>query len=694
MDASAASRFFSLVALVVACGAMLSGGSRARGAPIPIEALARFEAVTSVNLSPDGKHVVGLVAAPGQKWPVISIWKADALEQTPVWIPSENMRPVLVDFIGNDRIWFVTEQEINRRGIKTFTRKLYFTDLEGSRFDEPLRRGGATNDAVRNAEATGITVSIFNDELRDPKVVLLERADIDQGGVQQIYQGGVQQIYRFNVETGATELIGEGGEKSFFSSAGVNLDTGELLLQERIENIDGDFWLRRYLRKDARSPWEYHPELSYAIKNRRTITPVGFDTDPNKLLVVTNRNSNFTEVLSYDVAAKRFDAGPLFRNDRYDLIGVVFDRDPGTRASLGPIGVRVAGPALETVFADDYWSGIHRVLKRQFPGQFVEFIARQRQNQRALIRVESDAQPPVWYLVKLGDRLELAQIGGERPWIDPKSLGPTRWVSYQARDGLEIPAILTTPPGWTAEKGPIPAVVHPHGGPWARDYMGWDSSGWTQFLATRGYAVLRPQYRGSEGLGLKLWLAGDQNWGLKMQDDKDDGARWLVEQGIADPRKIAIFGYSYGGFAAIAASVRPGGPYVCALAGAGVASLSMLSNYWGENRIGKEVQASTVTGMDPLKNVDKADIPILLYHGDRDRQADTEHSRLFYAAMKRASKDVEYVEIRDMWHTLPWRPEWHRQTLKLIEDYLAGPKCFGGPGKNVPPASTQTAAAH
>lgn len=686
MDARAAGGFARPFGWIVTLLVLPLVAARASGAPIPIEALARFESVTSVNLSPDGKHVVGLFAAPGQRWPVISIWKADALEQPPVWIPSENMRPVLVDFIGNDRIWFVTEQEINRRGTKTFTRKLYFTDLKGSRFDEPLKRGGATNDAVRNAEATGITVTIFNDELRDPNVVLLERSDIDQGGVQQ--------IYRFNVVTGASELVGEGGEKSFFMSAGVNLDTGELLLQQRIENIDGDFWLRRYLRRDAKSPWEYHPELSYAIKNRRTIEPVGFDADPNKLLVVTNRNSNFTEVLGYDIAAKRFDPEPLYRNARFDLVGVVLGRDPVTRANLGPIGVRVAGPALETVFADDYWSGIQRTLKRQFPGQVVEFVARQRQNQRALIRVESDAQPPVWYLVKLGEKLELAQIGGERPWIDPKTLGPTRWVTYRARDGLEIPAILTTPPGWTPEKGPVPAVIHPHGGPWARDYMGWDGSGWTQFLATRGYAVLRPQYRGSEGLGLKLWLEGDQNWGLKMQDDKDDGARWLVEQGIADPRRIAIFGYSYGGFAAIAASVRPDGPYVCALAGAGVSSLALLSNYWGQDRIGKEVQAWTVTGMDPLKNVDKADIPILLYHGDRDRQADTEHSRLFYAAMKRAGKDVEYVEIKDMWHTLPWRPEWHRQTLRLIEDYLAGPKCFGGPGRSASTPPTQTAAAY
>jgi dipeptidyl aminopeptidase/acylaminoacyl peptidase len=262
--------------------------------------------------------------------------------------------------------------------------------------------------------------------------------------------------------------------------------------------------------------------------------------------------------------------------------------------------------------------------------------------------------------------------------MDPATFGDTTFVRYQARDGLSIPAFLTLPRGYDRTRhGRIPLVVLPHGGPWARDYLGWDSSGWPQFLATRGYAVLQPQYRGSDGWGMAHWYAGDQEWGQKMSDDNDDGAQWLVQEGIADPARMAIFGYSYGGFAAAAASVRQNGPYRCAIAGAPVTDLQRLANAWGSNRIQRELQGWTVTGMNPIANVSNHAIPILVYHGEHDRQADTIHSRQFYQAFRRAGGTIEYHEIDSMWHQLPWWPEWHRESLGLIERWLAGPNCFG-----------------
>src|SRR5690606_14515836 len=120
------------------------------------------------------------------------------------------------------------------------------------------------------------------------------------------------------------------------------------------------------------------------------------------------------------------------------------------------------------------------------------------------------------------DRQQVKPIGQQRPEINPDSIGDQRWVTYTARDGLRIPAILDLPAGWKEGDPPLPAIINPHGGPWARDFAGWDQvGGWVPFLTSRGYAVLRPQYRGSAGLGRELWLAGDAEWGQKMQDDKD-----------------------------------------------------------------------------------------------------------------------------------------------------------------------------
>ena len=190
------------------------------------------------------------------------------------------------------------------------------------------------------------------------------------------------------------------------------------------------------------------------------------------------------------------------------------------------------------------------------------------------------------------------------------------------------------------------------------------------FLTSRGYAVLRPNYRGSAGLGRTLWLAGDAEWGQKMQDDKDDGAAWLVEQGIAAKDRIAIFGYSYGGFAAAAAVVRPNGPYQCAISGAPVTDLTKLGRSWSENRLQRILQGRTVTGMDPMKNTGKASIPLLTYVGDRDVRTPAFHAKSFYDAVK-GKVPARFELIPDMPHSMPWYPRHQTVTLGLIEDFLA-----------------------
>lgn len=207
--------------------------------------------------------------------------------------------------------------------------------------------------------------------------------------------------------------------------------------------------------------------------------------------------------------------------------------------------------------------------------------------------------------------------------------------------------------------------------------MDFDGSMWVPLLASRCKAVLRPQFRGSEGWGRKLWMAGDAEWGQKMQDDKDDGAKWLIEQGIAKPGHIAMFGFSYGGYSAFTASVRPNGLYKCAIAGAGVSDIKRIWARFFTNPFFRQAQAPTVEGLSPLDKAAEMQIPLMVYHGDRDQTVPLEQSIWFVNKAKQAGKPVVYHEIADYGHGPAWTRATMAEQLRLIDDYLAQ-ECGGG----------------
>src|SRR5262249_16760101 len=155
--------------------------------------------------------------------------------------------------------------------------------------------------------------------------------------------------------------------------------------------------------------------------------------------------------------------------------------------------------------------------------------------------------------------------------------------------------------------------------PWGRDELDWDFSGWTQYFAARGYAVIQPQFRGSEGWGQKLWRAGDAEWGQKMQDDDVDAAKWMIAQGIAPPNGIPLPGYSYGGYTGFVAGIKPEGVFQCSIAGAGVAEIDDFRGETNQSQFEREFQRPTIAGFDPMAHAAEVSVPMLIYHGTRDR---------------------------------------------------------------------------
>jgi dipeptidyl aminopeptidase/acylaminoacyl peptidase len=444
---------------------------------------------------------------------------------------------------------------------------------------------------------------------------------------------------------------------------------GKVRTKQKIDpKGNAEYNAETYILDPATGKFELEAPLTVDFKTRNTMDVVGYDEESGEYYVITDKFTDHAAVHMYDARTDTLDPEAVFAHKDFDAVGVVLGRHKSNFGKL--LGFTYDGGEREVFWVDPEMKSIYDGLAKlsNFKGQFITLIDWTDDKNKVLFVTDGPRHAPVYYM--LINKTKLLAVGGSRPWIKPETLGDRQLVYYEARDGLKVPAFLTMPPGWKKGDAPPPAVVHPHGGPWARDYQGWDATGWTQFLATRGIAVLQPQYRGSAGWGHSLWLAGDAEWGQKMQDDKDDGARWMVKEGYAAEGRIAIFGYSYGGYAAFAASVRPGGPFKCAIAGAGVANLTRIGNNWSENRQQRAYQGRTVKGMDPQQNASKLAMPILIYHGDRDVRVPLFHATDFYNSVKSTGK-AKLLVLKDMGHQLDkWTPGNARESLSAIEDFL------------------------
>lgn len=648
-------------------------GTAVHAEPIPIESIARQPSISSVSMSLDGKHLAAIVPAPGSDYrdTALATWDLDNLDKGAVITPSgDRMKFIRASALKAGKVLVVGRQEMtaalggcgegNDLGAEaTFIFKTYLTDAKHSDFEEAFESGdrmlGASQTTKRCAELN-TTAGLVNLLPLDPRNVIIQRTDI---------LTFTSNFYEYDLTTGKIDLRFRGSPDA--SPGLFHPRTGKLLTRNALESKGGsDYEQKIEIRDPDTGDFEVHEALTTRITDRIQMRIVGIDEDTGKYYVLTDKFSDLVQAWVYDPENRKFDQEPLLAHPKFSIASLGFSTRPKNFNEI--VSFTVAGPVPETTYVEAEMRSIHEGLKNIYPDQNVTITDYNDDLSRVLFQTVSNKNPVGYHL--LYDKQRVETIGNQRPWIDSDELGEQRWITYEARDGMEIPALLDLPAGWDKEEdGPLPLVVNPHGGPWSRDFGGWDASGWVPFLTSRGFAVLRPQYRGSQGLGRELWVAGDAQWGLKMQDDKDDGARWAVEQDIADPDRLVIFGYSYGGFAAAAAAVRPDTPFRCAISGAPVTDLSRLGTRWSQNRIQRILQGDTVRGMDPMDNADKAHIPILLYVGSRDVRTPDWHAKDFYGAVKDAVP-ARLEIIDDMPHQLPWYYRHHEETLTLIEDFL------------------------
>lgn len=662
-----------LTAFLFGCsGAIIAAGPIAAD-PIAIEDLARLPAIANVTVTTDGNTMFALVgpsAGDDKDRAVVASWDLNDLTKPPIIAAPDDdgSEFVFIQALKNGYVLTAVRKPYTGSlggcsegkttgSTRTWVVKTLITDTRFKKFEEPFIDIGSMRGRSRNLEiclrmeARG---SVASRMAGDPDRVLISRLNArsfeSELGLLDLTSGAVEVVYQNTPDR---------------SAAYSDPWDGEVMAGSEFAEKDGTFVQEISLKSEKGGSFEKQDALRIDLVERRELVVIHWDDKAGLYYINTNKLSDKKQVYTFDPKTQKLSEQPVFSHPDFDAAGVITSTVPSEFGKI--LGFNYEADTTRTVWVDAELGGIVLGLEQAFPGQEIDVIHASDDRNRIVFSASS-VQHPARYFV-FDDKTKLQAIGAERPWIDPADIGAMDLVYYAARDGRKTPALLTHAAGWKEGDPAGKAIVLPHGGPWARDYAGWDASGWIPFLSSRGFAVLQPQYRGSTNWGLDQWRAGDGEFGYKAQDDLEDSAAWLVSTGIAAADKIAIFGYSYGGYAAMAATARPDSPFQCAIAGAGYAESAKILVDVDRSRFGRAAFASALAGRDVIKDVSQASIPVLVFHGDRDVRVPLTFGRAFYNAVKKHTK-ATFLTIPDQPHSLPWTPDQQRMSLGAIERFL------------------------
>lgn len=440
--------------------------------------------------------------------------------------------------------------------------------------------------------------------------------------------------YLINIETGEQTLLFNNKENY---DSWVTDNTGTIRLASKTNGTNVT-WHYRNTDKDV-----FSPLITTSFREQFSIG--SFDKDNKNIYALTNIGRDKVVLVEYDPVNHK-QVKELYNNKDYDLESITYDRKKKVLVSVTWIGEK-----REHHFFDIEWRDIYKSLEKKFSGYITEVISYNDARTKAIIWIENDRLPVRYFLYdfKTGNCKEAAV---PFPWIDEMQMARVKPVMYKSRDGMDIHGYLTLPVGVEAKH--LPVIIHPHGGPWARDE--WFFNNEVQFLANRGYAVLQMNFRGSTGYGRKFLENSFKEWGKKMQDDITDGVEWLKKEGIADASRIGIYGASYGGYATLAGITFTPDLYAAAVDYVGVSNLFTFMNtvppYWAPyTDIFKEMIGNPNDPKDslllaeasPVLHVDKIQTPLLIAQGANDPRVKKAESDQMVNALQKSGVNVEYM---------------------------------------------------
>ncbi len=416
---------------------------------------------------------------------------------------------------------------------------------------------------------------------------------------------------------------------------------------------------------------EFQPLLTTTFRD--TVSPLFYTFDNRALYALSNLGRDTTALVVLDLN-NGTESSVLYNHPEVDISGVSYSKRRRTLTALSYVIDK-----RERVFWDDETREVHDDLARRLPGVEVSVSDHDLAENRLIVRTYNDRDRGGYYLYDRGAR-SLDKLCDISPWLDPAQMAPMEPVRYTSRDGLTIRGYLTLPQG--ERRHPLPVVVHPHGGPWARDYWGFNPT--VQFLANRGYAVLQMNFRGSTGFGRSFWEASFKQWGLAMQDDISDGVHWLIDRGIADPERIAIYGASYGGYAVLAGLTLTPDLYACGIDYVGVSNLFTFMNtippYWTpylemlHEMVGDpDRDRDRMEQTSPVFHAEAISRPLLIAQGARDPRVNKDESDQMVGALRERGVDVEYIVKENEghgFHNEENRFEFYEVTERFLAKHL------------------------
>jgi dipeptidyl aminopeptidase/acylaminoacyl peptidase len=631
-------RRYALAAALWLAGVVSTG---AAAQSIGIADLFRPPAYFGPTLSQNGKYLAVSVPINGR----MNIAVLDLESRKVATITAERDFDILgVNWVGNERLVFTLGQLSSPTGAGRFDGGgLYMVTRDGKQF----RKLSAT---VREQRRSNQFVYRYYELLRtlpgnDEEVIVV--------GNQR--EAEATDVYRMNVRTGRATLITERRPERTVDWV-LDNDMVPRVVRSRVK---GKLEFIVHYRKSADAPWE---EISrYDAAKGPAMIPLAFESDNQTLQVAYNGGRDTMAVFRYDPNARKM-GDVIAQHPRFDMGADQEGGDvPGPLVDFKTnkiLGYRVEAEKPQTVWVDETYARLQRTIDATLPGTHNTF-RRTPDGDRVVITSSSDVQPTRWYMLDEKNKT-MEELLSSRPWIKPDMLVEQRPFLLKTRDGLEIPSYYFLPKGYKAGQK-LPTVVHVHGGPSARaDFWGRLTFGVreAQLLASRGYAVVVPNFRITPGLGNRVYYGGFGTIGRQMSDDHEDAARWAVDQGFADPQRICISGASYGGYAALMALTRPTNPFKCGVAGLVVSDLEMqvtspsgdtFYNDAGEvfwnNIIGAERPSRYPRELSPVHLADRIKAPVFMYAGLDDIRTPVEQTVAMRRALERAGNPPKTVFI-------------------------------------------------